>query len=216
MEKHSAKKSVVTPQEIWKILKEVSISQKDTDRRMKETDNRMKETDRRLKETDLMLKNMSKETDRKIKENDRRIKKLDELFTGQWGKLIESLVEGDLKKLLQNKGIKIRDVTRNTKGMYKGKQWEVDIIATNGDEIVLVEVKTTLKVSHVQDFLKKLQVFSQWKKEYRGYKIYGSVAYLREDQSSTSYAQKEGLYVIRATGSSASIINKDSFKPKIF
>ena len=209
MEKQSSKKSIVTPQEIWKILKEVSISQKDTDRRMKETDRKMQETDR-------MLKEMSRETDRKVKENDRRIKKLDELFTGQWGKLMESLVEGDLKQLLLNKGIKIRDVTCNLKGIYKGKSWEVDIVATNGDEIVLVEVKTTLKVSHVQDFLKKLRIFRQWKEEYKGYKIYGSVAYLRENQSSTTYAQKEGLYVIRATGSSASIINKDSFKPKVF
>ena len=188
--------------EIWKLFKE--------------TDRKMQETSQQMKETDLMLKQMSKDTDRKIKETDRRIKKLDELFTGQWGKLMESLVEGDLKKLLQNKGINIQDVTCNTKGTYKGKHWEVDIIATNGSEIVLVEVKTTLTVSHVRDFLKKLKVFSDWKEEYRGYKIYGSVAYLRESQSSTMYAQREGLYVIRATGSSASIINEDSFKPKVF
>ena len=41
MEKQSSKKSVPTPKEIWKILKEVSINQKETDRRMKETDKRI-------------------------------------------------------------------------------------------------------------------------------------------------------------------------------
>ena len=51
-----------------------------------------------------------KETDRSLKESnlltDRRLKKLDDLFTGQWGKLIETLVEGDLIKLLKEKNIR--------------------------------------------------------------------------------------------------------------
>lgn len=34
--------------------------------------------------------------DTKFKETDKRIKEGFELFEGQWGKLIESLVEGDL------------------------------------------------------------------------------------------------------------------------
>ena len=129
---------------------------------------------------------------------------------------MESLVEGDLKNLLLDKGINIKDTSSNMKGVYKDTRWEVDIIATNGEEIVLVEVKTTLRVSHVRDFLEKLKWFSKWKREYKGYKIYGCVAYLRESQSSVAFSEKEGLFVIRATGSSASIINKESFKPKVF
>ena len=41
-----------------------------------------------------------------MKETDRKIKKLNDLFTGQWGKLMESLVEGDLIKLLKERQIK--------------------------------------------------------------------------------------------------------------
>ena len=33
--------------------------------------------------------------------------KLGELFNGQWGKLMESLVEGDLVGLLQQRGIAV-------------------------------------------------------------------------------------------------------------
>ena len=35
------------------------------------------------------------------KETDRRLRKLNELFSGQWGKLMEALVEGDLSTLLK-------------------------------------------------------------------------------------------------------------------
>jgi hypothetical protein len=46
--------------------------------------------------------------------------------------------------------------------------------------------------------------------------ILGAVAYLKENKSSARYAERNGLFVIRATGSSASIINKEVFVPKIF
>ena len=50
---------------------EVSSNQKETSEQMKETSEQMKETDKRLK-------------------------KAENLFTTQWGRLMESLVEGDL------------------------------------------------------------------------------------------------------------------------
>ena len=46
--------------------------------------------------------------------------------------------------------------------------------------------------------------------------IYGAVAYLKAEQESEVYAQRQGLFVIRATGSSASIINDTAFAPREF
>ena len=191
--------------EIWKTLKEISKSQKEADRRMKETDRQMQETDRRIQETN-----------QQMKVTDRQLRKTEAFFNSQWGKLMEALVEGDLLKLLKQKGITIKDTTMNMKGEHKEEDWEIDILASNGEEIVLVEVKTTLKVQHVEDFLYKLKRFTTWKSIYKDKKMYGAVAYLKEAQSSSKYAEKQGLFVIRATGSSASIINKKNFKPKIF
>ena len=48
-----------------------------------------------------------KETDRRMQETNVRLRKLDELFNGQWGKLMESLVEGDLVKLLAERGMAV-------------------------------------------------------------------------------------------------------------
>ncbi len=46
--------------------------------------------------------------------------------------------------------------------------------------------------------------------------MYGAVAYLKADESADRYAEGQGLFVIRATGSSASITNAENFKPRTF
>ena len=83
-------------------------------------------------------------------------------------------------------------------------------------EVVVVEVKTTLKVKDVDHFLNKLGDFKELVPYHKDKKLYGAVAYLKSDEFSNSYAEKKGLFVIRATGSSAKIINGEGFKAKKF
>ena len=189
---------LTTFDEIKELLKELALSQKETDAKFKETDAKFKETDAKFKETD------------------KRIKKAFDLFEGQWGKLMESLVEGDLVRLLQSRGIAVHDTSMRRKGSHEGKNFEFDIIAHNSNEIVIVEVKTTLRVQEVQDFLEKLDHAKTWLEEYKDYNIYGAVAYLREESGSATYAEKKKLFVIRATGKSATIINEEHFVPRAF
>ncbi len=44
MADHDGNRESATPQEVWNILRELSESQTETDRRMQETDRRMQET----------------------------------------------------------------------------------------------------------------------------------------------------------------------------
>jgi hypothetical protein len=157
-----------------------------------------------------------RETDKQFKETDKKIKELSALFTSQWGKLVESLVEGDLIKLLNEKGIEVEQTIQRVKGNHKGQNYEYDIIAVNGDEIVVVEVKTTLRPSDVNDFHEKLWKAKEYMSAYRDKKIYGAVAFITADGASNIMAEKLGFFVIRATGNSSSIINKKGFKPKAF
>ena len=101
-----------------------------------------------------------KETDRRMQETDLRLRKLDELFNGQWGKLMESLVEGDLVRLLNQRRIAVDHTITNAKKNYGERRWEFDILAVNGEEVVVVEVKTTLKVDDVDYFVQRLQDFA--------------------------------------------------------
>ena len=206
-------------QEIRALIKEVVALQKENELRFKETDSKFKETELRFKETDSKFKETDskfKETDSRFKETDKKIKEAFDLFTGQWGKLIESLVEGDIVNLLQRRGLAVHDTSTRRKGNHNGENFEFDIIVHNGDSIVIVEVKTTLRVKHVKEFVKKLKKASIWLDEYRNYKILGAVAFLKAEENSDSFAGSEELFVIRATGNSAMIVNPEGFVPRVF
>jgi Holliday junction resolvase len=171
-----------------------------------------KETDAKFKETDAKFK----ETDAKFKETDKRIQQAFDLFESQWGRLMESLVEGDVVRILQEKGIRINRTSTRVKGTYQGTSYEFDIIAHNGKEIVVIEVKTTLRTKHVRQHIEKLQQVKTWLSEYHDHSVYGAVAFLRAEENSEDMAEKRGLFVIRATGDSAAIMNADGFEPRVF
>ncbi|WP_089727940.1 YraN family protein [Candidatus Thiosymbion oneisti] len=181
-----------------------------------ETDRKFKETDRKFQETQRALDRKFQETDRKFQETDKRMKALQDLFEGQWGKLMESLVEGDLVHLLKGRGVRINNTSTRCKGSRDGESYEFDIIAHNGEEIVIVEVKTTLRVGQVEKFIKRLHRAKHYLPEYRAYRVLGAMAYLRAEQASDQYAQNQGLFVIRATGDSAAIVNPAGFQPRKF
>jgi hypothetical protein len=170
------------------------------------------ETDKQMKETDKKIK----ETGKQMKETDKKIKELSALFTSQWGKLIESLVEGDLIKLLNQRGIAVERTSQRVKGNKGGENFEYDIIAVNGHEIVIVEVKTTLRVGDVEDFHKKIWKSKTYLPDYADKKRYGAMAFLTAEGASERMAENLGFFVIKATGNSSSIINQKDFQPKAF
>ena len=84
----------------------------------------------------------------------------------------EALVKGDLIKLLKERNVDVQGIAREHERVFNGKDYEVDIIAINGDEVVVVEVKTTLKLSDVKHFTSKLKIFKQVFREYADKDIY--------------------------------------------
>ncbi len=199
-------------EEVWAVLGRTSDLMAENRAGMAELKDSMVELRESMKDTDRRMK----ETDRQMKETDRRLKKAEGLFTSQWGKLMESLVEGDLVPLLNERGIAVEETFERLTGRRNGEHIEFDIVAANGNEVVVVEVKTTLRPKDVAWFLDKLSWFSEWFTPYRGRPVYGAVAYLRGDSSVIRHAERRGLFVIRATGSSASIVNEPDFEPRAF
>ena len=209
MTEGNGRREPATPQEIREILRDVSATQQETARRMQETDQLLKhqarEADRR-----------AQEADRRSQETDRRLRRLDELFNSQWGKLVEALVEGDLVRLLQQRDIAVHHTVTNPRQNYGERRWEFDVVAISGEEVVVLEVQTTLRVPDVDRFIGRLHEFPELMPEYAGRRIYGAVAYLKAYQESDVRAERLGLFVIRATGSSASITNRQEFTPRTF
>ena len=198
-------------------IAETTRQQQETGRLMKE---QSREADRRQQELDRLLKEQAQETRRREKALDKRLDKrinqMKGVFTSQWGELVESLVEGDLVTLMQERRVAVDSIHQRVYGRRNGEDYEFDIVAGNGAEVVVVEVKTTLRSEDVTHFLDKLRRFTTYQPLYRNNTIYGAVAYLKADGTVTKYAERQGLFVIRATGDSASIINAEDFKPAVF
>ncbi len=189
-----------TPDEVWSLLREVSASQKETGRQ---------------------IEKMSVEMDKRNRETDRHIQKIGGRFNQRWGALVESLVEGKLVKIFQERGIDITQTHTRSVAWFKKpdgsiQEREFDIIVANGSEVVEVEVKTTLDLRDVNSFIEKIKDFKKYFPRYKTETVYGAVAYLNSEGEAHSYAEKQGLFVIRATGDSASLVNKETFKPKAF
>ena len=224
--------------EIRGILKELSVGQKEFRADLKDLQSSQKDLQSSQKEFRADLKDLQssqkdlqssqKETDQKVKEvsqqiakNNKGLNKAKELFETQWGRLVESLVKGKLLSLLNERGIEVQNLSQGTETSYTKEdgqiqQKEFDIIAVNGDEVVAVEVKTTLTPEKVNYFIESLKDFKKYFSHYQALKIYGAVAYLKSESEAHLFAQRQGLFVIRATGDSTSIINTKDFKPKAF
>jgi len=170
-----------------------------------------------FQETRNILDEKFQETDKKFQETDRILRKLTKQMSiseSRWGRFVEALVEGSLVKVLNEFGILVNRTLTREKRLLDNDDYEIDIIAKNGEEIVAVEVKTTLGVSDVQDFLEKLDLFKKAFPDYKNNKLFGGIAYIQKDSDADKYAAKHGLIVIKAVGEGAKITNRKNFKPK--
>jgi len=134
---------------IWALFRE-------TDRRL---DQQSRETDRRFKETDRRLDRIMAETQREIATLSKRIRATEGLFTGQWGRLMEALVRPGVVRLFQDRGIPVSRTQERVRARRDGKAMELDLLLVNGEALVIVEVKTTLRADHVRELLEDLQTF---------------------------------------------------------
>ncbi len=197
-------------EEIWELIRETRID-------MHKFQVGMEELRASQRETERLVREVAEEQ----KKTDRRLRKTDERFNTQWGRLVESLVEGSLVPLLRARGIDVRQTFRRAEAEFftdsgERRQKEFDILAANGDEAVAVEVKTTLTPDMVKYFLSAMEDFKRYFPVYGDKRVHGAVAYLRSGSEAAKYAERQGLFVVRATGDSASIVNAEWFVPKAF
>ncbi len=190
-------------------------------RKSREEDQRRREDDKRRWEEDQRRwkewERQRVEWERQSQETNHKIAQLSDLFSNQWGKLVEALAEGSAVRLMKDWGLdQVNRTIPNLPGHYKGKDREFDIVVINGNKMVVLEAKTTLKQPHVDRFLLTMQDFKNYCPEYKALKVYAGVAYIKSGPQVQAYAERKGLFVIRSVGDNALLMNKKSFKPKEF
>ena len=207
-------------EEIKEIIKVLGMSHKRTQEAQERMQERMQEAQERTQEAQERAEKEMQEIRETLKKQAQNLDKADGNFNNKWGRFMEDLVKGDLINLLNNRKIDVIRILSRVPYYRpdKTQDGEVDLIALNGKELVVVEIKTFLTIQDVNKFIKILNSFKKLFPEYTQKTIYGAVAFLDQNDAD-DYAKSKGLFVIKAPGGEAkvsTITNSEDFNPKEF
>ncbi|TRV03503.1 MAG: DUF3782 domain-containing protein, partial [Microcystis wesenbergii Mw_MB_S_20031200_S109] len=121
-----------TADDVWRLLAELVEAQKETERCFQETERRFQETERILKEQSL-------KTDRQITRLSKEIGNLG----GKWGRFVENMVAPACETLFLNRQIPVHQVSQRVRKRLDGKTLEIDVLVTNENHVLVVEVKSS-------------------------------------------------------------------------
>jgi hypothetical protein len=206
-----------TAEEVWALLREVLEAQKETDRKFQDTDRKFQDTDRKFQDTDRkfqdterLLKEQSQAADRRIKQVNDQLGKLG----NRLGEFVEGLVKPAAVRLFRERGIEVHEVYADVSVSRADGGIEIDLLVVNDDEAVLVEVKSKLKDSDVDDHLERLGKFKRLLPRYADVRAMGAVAAMVIPDSVARYAERNGLFVLAQSGDNVVILNQTPFEPK--
>ncbi|NCS25429.1 MAG: DUF3782 domain-containing protein [Microcystis aeruginosa BS13-02] len=200
-------------------------SKAEYDRRAEEYDRLVAQSkaeyDRHRVEIENLLAESKLESDRSMAELKRtveRTSKAVDSLTTRWGRFVEELVEPAVLRpavlrLFQEKGIDIKEVYPRARVKRQGIAMEIDILAVDDTDLVVVECKSRLSQDDVDEFIEKLTRFKIAFPHYQNYRAYGAVAGIEINEGIDRYAYKKGLFVIKPSGDTVAIINDADFQP---
>ncbi|MTF37479.1 DUF3782 domain-containing protein [Cyanobacterium aponinum] len=174
-----------TADDVWKILAELAQAQKETERRMQETDRQ--------------IARLSKEIGN---------------LGGKWGRFVENMVAPACETIFLNRGIPVHQVSQRVKKKLDGRVLEIDVLVTNENHVLVVEVKSSLGVDNVKELIKDLQKFKEFFPEYNQKQVYGAVAGIEIEEGADKYAYHQGLFVLTQSGENVVIVNGAEFQRK--
>ena len=133
-----------TYEQVLALLNELAQGQAELLRAQQDTDRKFQDTDRKFQETD-----------RKFQEMARLVSGLG----GQWGLFMENQVAPACERVFSERGIPVQMVSQRVKKRRGGDTLEIDVLVVNAGHVVVVEVKASLSVEAVREFLDDLRQF---------------------------------------------------------
>ncbi|MDT9302658.1 MAG: hypothetical protein P5694_18590 [Limnospira sp. PMC 1286.21] len=218
----------INADDVWRLLAELAEAQKETERqfqeterRFQETDRRFQESDRRFEETKQLLQRQSEESERHLRETERIIKQQNQQLNQELGKLgnrlgefVEWQVRPAVVQLFQRRGIAVNEFHPNISVKRFGEAIEIDLLVVNTDQAILVEVKSKLTETDINEHLERLEKFKRLMPAYRDFHAMGAVAGMVVPEEVASYGYRRGLFVLAQSGDSVVILNDDKFRPR--
>ena len=177
--------------------------------RMEESDRKMRE---RMEETDRKLKERFEETDKQLKDTSLEVKRLSRQLSGTTGHIVEGLVSSSTHKIFQKAGLDLHNSGKNLKRSLPSEHiaMEVDVLLSNAEMAVPIEVKTNCTKDDLYRFLHQMSHFRRLFPEYDGKEVFAAIAAINYEKDVAELAHKEKLLVIRVN--SDDIFSIDSFK----
>lgn len=194
-----------TADDVWQLLGELAMAQKETERLFQETERRFQDTERILKE-------QAQKTDQQIKQVNKQIGTLG----NRLGEFVEWQVRPSAVKLFQERGIDVHELHSNISVKREGGGLEIDLLVINETEVVLVEVKSKLTEKDIDQHLERLDKSKTLMPRYQNMKSYGAVGAMVVTDEVANYAYSKGLFVLAPSGGHIIIKNSPEFKPHIW
>ena len=209
--------ATVAINEILGILKAVATAQQKTEAAQQKTEAAQQKTEAAQQKTEVSLREL-REIVEKTSES---IDKANGNFNNKWGEFLENFIEGDVLNIFKKRNIEVNRIFPRAvvKRADNTVEAEYDFIVANGEEVIVVEVKTAVSSSKLDSFMNKLNIFKKHFPEYSDKKVYGAVAYVKATKELLENAKEKGLFLIQAPGGENSvtiITNPDDFVPKTY
>ncbi|MBD2395597.1 DUF3782 domain-containing protein [Cyanobacterium aponinum FACHB-4101] len=203
-----------TADDIWRILAELAEAQKKTEQLSQETERKFQrlsqESEQRFQESDRKFQQLIQETNRQISAVNKQISALG----GKWGRFVENMVAPACETIFLSRGIDVHQVSQRVRKRINSDTLEIDVLVTNQDSVLVVEVKSSLGVEDVKELMADLKRFRQFFPEYNQKKLYGAVAGIEIEEGADKYANKQGLFVLSQKGEAVGILNPPEFEAK--
>jgi hypothetical protein len=210
-------------------FKEVAEEHEKTEQAIKNmSENIERESVERYKETERVLKNLSENIEResveRYKETERVLKNLSENIGGvnnSIGGLVETLIAARLWEKFADYGLQKAHRRVTVHGDDHRPRAEIDIVLTNTDCAIAVEVKREFdKTEDVDWHLERMELIRQYPpaviKE-NSKRVMGAVAGGVVSPNVMEYAHKRGLFVLELSGESVRLAPApDGFTPRVW
>ena len=231
-----------TAEDVWQLLAELVAAQKETERLLKEqsqeTNQRNQETERKILAISQEVRAVSQEVSEVNKELSTQISTVNKQISavnkqistvnkqisavnkqigdlgGKWGRFVENMVAPACETIFLKRGIPVHQVSQRIKKRLNGQTLEIDVLVTNADHVLVVEVKSSLGVDDVKALMEDLTQFRQFFPEYNQKRLYGAVAGIELEEGADKYAYRQGLFVLAQAGETVTILNNSDFQPK--
>ena len=202
----------LTFEQVWATIhanaEALAESRKEADQQMQELRESQKETDRLIKE----LRESQKETARQMQETDRKLEKIGKNLGGvsnSLGELIEIIIAARLWEKFAEYPYKLRRGYRrvNVYDDDNRARTEIDILLSDTDVVMAVEVKEEPKKEDVEYHVRRMGLIHKYPPaEAKGKKLLGAIAGASVTPDVQVYAHDAGFFVLELTGESVALI----------